>query len=274
MENSPLVSIITIVYNGEKYIENTILSVINQSYKNLEYIIIDGGSTDNTVSIIKKYQDQITSWISEKDKGISDAFNKGIEKATGKIIGILNSDDWYEVNTIQQVVEHIKEYDIVYGDLRLFKKEKIDFVLKGDHHLLDQHMTVNHPTVFIKKEIYQKYGLFDDAYVCAMDYDLMLRLKVNGCSFKYIPTVLANMRWLGNSDKIWLIGCKETMQIKNKYLPNKKTYNLLFFIRHVIGITTSKYLEKFNFRFLVNFYRRFSAQKKYMHDPAEFSKKL
>jgi len=273
MENLPLVSIITIVYNGEKHIENAIQSVIDQSYKNIEYIIIDGGSSDNTISIIKKYEKQISLWISEKDKGISDAFNKGIAKATGEIIGILNSDDWYEVNTIQQVVEHIKDHDIVYGDLRFFKKEKIDFILKGNHHLLDQHMTVNHPTVFIRREIYKKYGLFDDAYECAMDYDIMLRLKVNGCSFKYIPSVLANMRWDGLSDKFWLIGCKETMHIKNKYLPNKKIYNLLFFVRHVMGITISKNLEKFNFHFLVNFYRRFSAQKKYIHDPAEFSKK-
>src|SRR5258705_5340519 len=104
MEYTPLVSIITIVYNGEKYIEDSIRSVINQSYKNIEYIIIDGGSSDNTVSIIKKYEKQIAFWISEKDKGISDAFNKGIAKATGEIIGILNSDDWYERDTVAKAV--------------------------------------------------------------------------------------------------------------------------------------------------------------------------
>src|SRR6187455_126103 len=96
MENSPLVSIITIVYNGEKYIENTIQSVINQSYPNLEYIIIDGGSTDNTVDIIKKYQSHISYWISEPDNGQTDAINKGFAKCTGEIFNWLNSDDYYE----------------------------------------------------------------------------------------------------------------------------------------------------------------------------------
>jgi glycosyltransferase involved in cell wall biosynthesis len=263
MENSPLVSIITIVYNGEKYIENAILSVINQSYKNIEYVIIDGGSTDNTVSIIKKYQDHITSWISEKDAGISDAFNKGILRTTGEIIGILNSDDWYEKDTIAKAVANIENYDLVYGDLQLWKDDKMDFIVQGNHRLLTREMTINHPTVFVRKEYYTKFGSFDTQYKAAMDYELVLRFMINKCRFKYIPEVLAHMRWEGNSDKYWLKGCKETLQIKNKYLPHKKLQNSLFFIKHVIGISMPKYLEKIHLHFLVRAYRaKFSAQKK------------
>ena len=263
MENSPLVSIVTIVYNGEKYIENAIQSVIDQSYKNIEYIIIDGGSTDNTVSIIKKYQGQITSWISEKDAGISDAFNKGIVRTTGEIIGLLNSDDWYEKDTIAKAVANIEGYDAVYGDLQLWKDNEKDFMVQGNHRLLTREMTVNHPTVFLRKECYRKFGSFDTQYKAAMDYELILRLMINKCKFKYIPEVLANMRWQGNSDKNWFKGCKETLQIKNKYLPQKKLQNSLFFIKHIIGISVPKYLEKVHFHFLVRAYReRFSVQKK------------
>lgn len=263
MENAPLVSVITIVYNGERYIEDSIRSVINQSYKNIEYIIIDGGSSDNTVSLIKKYEKQIAFWISEKDKGISDAFNKGIARATGKIIGLLNSDDWYEKDTIAKAIASIEDYDAVYGDLQLWKANEKDFMVKGDHRLLTREMTINHPTVFVRREYYTRFGSFDTQYKAAMDYELVLRFMVNKCKFKYIPEVLANMRWQGNSDKNWLKGCKETLQIKNKYLPHKKLQNSLFFIKHVVGISIPKYLEKIHFHFLVRAYRaKFSAQKK------------
>src|SRR6478736_3483755 len=100
---SPLITIITIVYNGEKHLEQTIRNVLDQNYDHLQYIIIDGGSTDQSVEIIKKYEKKLHYWISEKDKGISDAFNKGIAKATGEIIGIINADDWYESGALERV---------------------------------------------------------------------------------------------------------------------------------------------------------------------------
>ena len=263
MENSPLVSIITIVYNGEKYIENAILSVINQSYKNIEYVIIDGNSTDNTVSIIKKYQDRITSWISEKDAGISDAFNKGILRTSGEIIGILNSDDWYEKDTIAKAIANIENYDAVYGDLQLWKDNEKDFMVQGNHRLITREMTVNHPTVFVRKECYTRFGSFDTQYKAAMDYDLVLRLVLNKCRFKYIPEVLANMRWQGNSDKNWLKGCKETLQIKNKLLPNRRILNHLYFYKHVFAITLSKLIRKTGTEFLIKTYRtRYAKVKK------------
>jgi glycosyltransferase involved in cell wall biosynthesis len=259
----PLVSIITVVYNGEKSIETTIKSVINQTYPNIEYIIIDGGSTDSTLDIINKYRNELALIISETDNGISDAFNKGLRHASGEIIGIINADDWYDKNTIVKVVENIKDVDIVYGDLGLWKKDKIDFVLKGDHRFLEQEMTINHPTVFIRKKWYDQFGFFDEAYKCAMDYDIILRFKVNNCLFGYIPEVLANMRWGGFSDKMWILGCRETLIIKNKYLPHNKLRNRLYFYKHFMAIALPRLLSKLHFNFLIKLYRvRFAKVKK------------
>ncbi|PZR08189.1 MAG: glycosyltransferase [Flavobacterium psychrophilum] len=263
MDHLPLVSIVTIVFNGEKYIEHTIQSVVNQGYKNIEYIIVDGGSTDNTLSIVKKYEQHIASLISEKDKGISDAFNKGLRLAKGDIIGIINADDWYEPDAVEKVVKAIDGFDIVYGDLRLLKDGKVDFVLKGDHHYLPKEMTINHPTVFVRKRCYDQFGLFDNDYRCAMDYDLLLRFMKNNCRFNYIPAVLSNMRWDGLSDKKWLLGCKETLLIKNKYLPYQKVKNQLYFYKHVLANFLPRVLKKLKLDGLIKLYRsRFSRIRK------------
>src|ERR1700730_3668142 len=151
MTNYPLVSIVTIVFNGEKYIEQTIESVLNQSYKNIECIIIDGGSKDNTISIIKKYEDRLAYWHSEKDEGISDAVNKGIAKATGEMIAILNADDWYEKEAIRMIVETIGQLDVAYGDVQYWKDNKKSFIQKGAAEHLEEEVSVIHPTVFVKK---------------------------------------------------------------------------------------------------------------------------
>src|SRR5450432_1041994 len=147
---APLISIITIVFNGERHLEQTIQSVLDQTYSNLQYIIIDGGSTDQTINIIKKYEKDIYFWISEKDKGISDAFNQGIARATGDIIGIINADDWYEPTAIERVAGEMCEADICYGDNQLWKHERSEIIQKGNLKLLSKEMTINHPTVFMK----------------------------------------------------------------------------------------------------------------------------
>jgi len=141
MQDQPLVSIITIVYNGEKHLQQTIESVLGQSYKPIEYLVVDGGSTDNSLSIIRSYGERIARWKSEKDRGISDAFNKGLSMVSGEIIGIINADDWYEPEAVERAVEALVGSDIVYGDLRLIKDGKTDFVLKGNHLFLDSEMT-------------------------------------------------------------------------------------------------------------------------------------
>ena len=255
MDQTPLVSIITIVYNGEQHIEGTIKSVLDQTYPNIEYIVIDGGSTDGTIDIIGKYNPEIAFFMSEKDNGISDAFNKGIRRATGEIIGIINADDWYEKDTVAKVVEQIGDYDISYGDLRLLKNGNVDFILKGDHNYLEREMTINHPTVFVKRKCYEQFGLFDLKYKCAMDYDLVLRFWVNNCRFKHITEVLANMRMEGFSNAQWLLGCEETLAIKNKYLSKRKFKNRLYFYKHVFAIALPRFLQKMRMGFIVKGYR-------------------
>lgn len=266
MDNKPLVSIITVAYNADRFIEKTIQGVLSQSYSRIEYIIIDGGSTDSTVDIIKRYADRIAYWQSKKDNGISEAFNKGLSKATGDIIGIINADDWYENDAVERVVNDFGSADIVYGDLQIWKRDKKDFVQKGNHSLLTREMAVNHPTVFIKKSCYEKFGNFSEEYKCAMDYDLMLRLYTSNCHFKYIPFILSNMRLEGFSDYNWLLGCRETLAIKNKYLPTQRIKNYLYYCKHVLAIAIPGALRKMGLNSAVKLYRsRFSQLKKVYH---------
>jgi glycosyltransferase involved in cell wall biosynthesis len=258
-ERQPLVSIITIVYNGEKHIADCVRSVQRQSYPHIQYIVVDGGSKDNTLGVLQQFPTVITDLISEKDEGISDAFNKGILRAKGEIVGLINADDWYEDNAVEMAVNALANADIAYGDLRLWRNGNPDFIFKGDHTRIRQEMRTNHPTVFIRKTCYDRFELFDKQYRCAMDYDLLLRFHLNGCRFNYIPTVLANMRWEGLSDSGWMMGVRETLAIKNKYLPNRRLANRLYYYRHVVSIAIPRILQKWNLGFLPRLYRSFRS---------------
>lgn len=266
MENCPLVTIITIAYNGEKTIADTIRSVEAQKYPNLEYIVVDGGSTDKTLDIVRQFGNVVTTLVSEKDEGISDAFNKGLRLANGSIIGLINADDWYEDGTIEKVVAAMPGSDIVYGDLRLWKDGRTDFIYKGDHNHLVKEMTVNHPTVFVRKECYDRLGYFDKNFRCAMDYDLMLRFLMNGSRFRYVPAVLANMRWEGLSDNKWMLGCRETLTIKNKYLPQRKWRNRLYYYKHVLANGAPRVLKQFGLGFIIRFYRTWFSKVKKVYE--------
>lgn len=262
MQSSPLVTIITPVYNGEKHIEQTIQSVIGQTYKNIEYIVVDGGSKDRTIDIIKKYENNISRWISEKDKGISDAFNKGILMAKGEIIGIINADDWYEPNAVEISVKNITNADISYGNIQYWKDEKKDYLFTANHELLIKEMSINHPTVFVKKYLYNSYGLFNTDLKCAMDYELMLRFFKNKVKFIYIPSTISNMRLDGVSDDKWMLGVKETLEIKNTHL-GKSFRHYVYFIKQSLAIYLSKKLKGSKLESILKFYRkRYSKIKK------------
>lgn len=201
--NMPKISIITVVLNRVKYIEQALLSVINQTYPNVEYIVIDGGSTDGTLDIIKKYLSEIDCFVSEPDKGMYFALNKGIEKATGELIGIVHSDDYYyDHNVVENIViEHLKvNADIYHGNVEYlietkegFRKEigisNADLILKTGTSIL-------HPTTFIKKSVLNKYGIYDTRYHSASDYELMIRLKKNHCYFYFTGIIISNVRIL------------------------------------------------------------------------------
>jgi len=219
MENNIPISIVTIVYNDVLNIEKTIMSILNQNIKNLEYIIIDGGSMDGTVDIIRKYDTSISYWVSEKDNGIVDAFNKGIMKARGKVIGLVNSADFLEPYTLKKVSEIFtsSNTDIVYGKMQYWKDGEKEYVYKANHKLLTKFMSLNHPAVFVKKDMYDQYGLFDDTYRVAMDYDLLLRFYSKGAKFEYIDSILSNMTLGGISDLNWKLAYRESFDIRKKY---------------------------------------------------------
>lgn len=213
-----LVSIITVTYNSAKTLEETIKSVINQSYSNIEYIIIDGGSTDGTLNIIKKYSDYISYWVSEPDKGIYDAMNKGINIAKGEIIGIINSDDWYEKDIINEIVQNYIKYGenkIYHGNIKFhykngtFEEKKPIINLKNFY----KGTILFHPTFFVPKKIYNTIGVFNLSYKIAADYDFMLRNYINNITFIYINKCISNMRKEGESVQKATQGYKEVMNI-------------------------------------------------------------
>jgi glycosyltransferase involved in cell wall biosynthesis len=216
--DKPLISIITVVYNGAKTLEQTIQSVLNQTYQNIEYILIDGLSNDGSVEIIKKYSTDIKYWVSEKDMGIYDAMNKGLKNVTGELVAILNSDDWYEPDAVQNVVNaylNDNSIDIFHGLLRFINKDNKPDLISGHYDFFLDKGMIEHPTCFIKKEVYEQIGGFNLTYRSAADYDWMLRARLRGAKFYLISQVLTNFRRGGISESQF--GFSEELLIKNKY---------------------------------------------------------
>jgi len=179
------ISVITVVHNGEAYIEQAIRSVINQTYKNIEYIIIDGKSSDSTIKIIEKYQDQIAFWKSEPDESMYEAINKGLSIVSGDYIGILNSDDYYQNEfVIAKIVNILKKnpYEAIYGN-RIdvdsngnFIKRKKTFQVTLKQLLLSRHLTfIGHPTFFMSKNLLKNVGFYNIDYKYASDIDYIIR---------------------------------------------------------------------------------------------------
>jgi glycosyltransferase len=227
------VSIITACLNNGDLLESTILSILSQNYSHIEYLIIDGGSTDNTPDILKKYKDKINFIISEKDDGMYDAINKGLKKATGEIIGILNADDFYSDNTvISKVAKAFTKSgaEAVYGDLQYVKRTDVNRVVRnwksGEY---KQGMFLKgwmppHPAFFLKKECYERFGGFNTTLKIAADYELMLRmLHKNKICAHYIPEVLVKMRTGGASNKTVKNNIKKNLEDREAWRINGLT---------------------------------------------------
>ena len=215
------VSIITVCLNSEKTIENTIQSVLFQSYKNIEYIVIDGNSTDNTKSILDKYADFISTVVSEPDKGLYDAMNKGLKLATGDVIGILNSDDLYkDLFVVEKVIKQFDEQaDAVYGDIVYVDKNDITRIVRYWRSGLFKRYKMKfgwmppHPAFFVRRTIYERYGEFNTAFKNSADYELMLRLIYkHRITVVYLSEILVYMREGGQGNA----------SIKNRLRANKE----------------------------------------------------
>jgi glycosyltransferase involved in cell wall biosynthesis len=203
----PVFTIITVTRNSERYLEQTIQSVIGQNFPELEYIIVDGGSTDKTLDIIRKFEKRIDRWVSEPDRGIYDAINKGIGASTGEIIGIIHSDDYYEPGSIAKVAEAYRKSplgDVFHGNVMMRTVE--DQPLRVSHpntkyRRIWHKMIMRHPACFITRSAYEKYGHYNPEYPIAADYELFLRFYKMGACFYYLNEVLAHMREGGISHR-------------------------------------------------------------------------
>ncbi len=215
------VSIITVSYNSVKTIELTMQSVLHQSYQDIEYIVIDGASTDGTQKVIEKYADKISYYVSERDDGLYYAMNKGIEKATGDIIGIINSDDWYAETAVEDVVKCFNQSnpEAVYGLTVMVSEDGAERIgkIKQVENFWYQ-MPFQHPSVFIKKDVYKRLGGFNTNYRVASDYDFLLKCYSENVRFAYCDKVIAYFRRGGISDIHREVGCKEDYRISMSYI--------------------------------------------------------
>ncbi len=218
------VSIITATYNSSKYLEDCIKSIIIQNYPNIEYIIIDGQSTDGTLDIIKKYESGIAYWISEPDKGMYDAINKGIRQATGDVIGILNSDDMLASPEIISVIANAfveNNVDSIYGDLAYVDKESTSRIIRfwrGSIYKRARFLygwMPAHPTFYVKKSVIVQYGGYEKHYQTAADYEFMSRLLYRyRVSSYYIPRLIVKMR----------VGGASNITLKARLRANRRDY--------------------------------------------------
>ena len=194
----PLVSIVTVVWNGAATLERTIQSVLAQTYANIEYIIVDGASTDGTVDIIRRYEDRVARWVSEKDRGIYDAMNKGIALCTGEWVGLINADDWYEPDTVQCVMDAAKGHqgvNIVHGDIWIHYPngaKKLKHAKPNGFLLKYWEMVLNHPSFFVRRDYYGTHP-FDAQMRVSGDHQWTLRAWLEDPrQFIHVSRPLAN----------------------------------------------------------------------------------
>jgi len=258
----PKVSIITVCLNSEKFLEETIRSVRGQTYNHIEYIIIDGGSSDGTTEIIRNNEKDVDYWVSEPDQGISDAFNKGMIASTGEIIGFLNSQDYYlNSNVIEKIVNvfiNNQEVRIVYGKTYYVPIDSSEIVgVMGEEFAEGKMIKRNimpHQSVFMKREVFNRFGLFLLNYRFAMDYEYTLRATKYYPPF-FIDKGLAVMRLGGLSDTDKFAVCTELFKAQ---LANKAPFlgSFITLLYHYLTSTGLKFLRLFNIYTLAHLHKK------------------
>lgn len=244
----PKITVVTVCYNAVHDIEKTLLSVINQTYENVEYIVIDGGSSDGSVNVLKKYENHITFWNSEKDKGVYDAMNKGIHLASGEWINFMNAGDVFSnSDVLKNISRHLeKKYDVIYGDYRINKRGNT-FVVKSDKLAISDKsspaMGFNHQASFVRSEVAKRYP-FNLRYKLAADFDMMKTIYKTGGKFLATGIVVVDYDLGGLSNKNIFLHRYECLQIIS---PNNKIGNwtkaFLHFVRMKIQTIAANIIQ-------------------------------
>ncbi|MEL4371495.1 glycosyltransferase family 2 protein [Shewanella xiamenensis] len=244
--NYPLITIITVVYNGDRYLEDTILSVTNQTYSNIEYIIVDGGSKDKTLDIIRKYESDIEFWVSEKDSGIYDAMNKGLGLAKGDYIIFMNADDTFFDNNVvhhlaKVVYESDETIDIIYGKTKV-KDLNYDWVDGQEVSFSGlANYAICHQSAMVSRESYHKFNGFNLSYKICADYDFFVKLFKSDLVAKFLPFCISTIR----------VGGVSTTNIKQTIGEKLKIFET-----HYSGSTRLQYLAKVYFYLYPRLYFR------------------
>ncbi len=258
----PWLSVVTICLNCASELEKTMASVLRWPASEVEYIIVDGGSTDGTLELLRQYDDQLEYWVSEPDHGISDAFNKGISLCRGRIIGLLNAGDWYTAEALAAVREGFAirpEPGVLCGRMQFWQGDRMAYCTDSEPALLARDMSVAHPACFVRASVYHALGGFDGDFRLAMDYELFLRFYSQGVTFARSSTVLTNMQHDGISEKRWRMALAETHRARQRYVPGSVYASRIY----LHWLTARRYLrfalQKMGMHGLVRFYREHLA---------------
>jgi glycosyltransferase involved in cell wall biosynthesis len=220
MDNAPVLSVVTVAWNSGQSIERTIASVMAQSYRSIEYIVIDGGSTDGTLDILRRWQSRISYWHSVRDAGISDAFNLGIAASHGRYVALVNADDWMSPDQAARAIDALERSGagFVFGRLAHHRLDgSVAYTMDGQSDCwrdgLWRMPHVNHPTVVARRSAYESVGLFDVERRIAMDYDWHLRAELQGVRGVYVAQILGHMTEGGICNRNWQGGLREVRDI-------------------------------------------------------------
>ena len=261
----PLISVVTVVRNGAAHLEQTILSVLGQSYDNVEYLVVDGGSTDGTVDILRRYQDRLDYWVSEPDHGIYDAMNKGLQLAGGELIGLLNADDFYQPGALEMVAQaYCSEgtHGIYYGD-NIVLQEDLALIYRS-HATLRYWlgMPMCHQAMFVHQDLYERLGGYNTRYRFAADYEFLLRAIAANVAFVHVQGYLVSYRNTGLTSVHYASSLGEAKRINREYcgafsghhlaylLGYGKTLALYFLQKVLLVLCGEKMLNRFRLLYM------------------------
>ena len=259
------VSIVTAVLNGAGTLEETIHSVLSQEHDDVEHVVVDGGSTDGTLEIIRAFESRIGPWVSERDGGISPAFNRGIRMSTGEVVGIISADDYLWPGALREVVRVFEENpqaDVVYGNAVYVEPHRGRQVLsRPDVGLttIRRRASLRHAAVFVRRAAYDRYGLFDEGYRLAMDYDLILRFHLAGARFVYVDAPLAAIRVGGVSGQRFRETIREAREISIRHGLSPVVAHLIS-AGDLVKTLAKERLERSRLGWLIDGYRRLSPR--------------